>query len=244
MDELHTIVGAGAAEGAVDAANLLKPMLARGELRAVGATTLDEYRKHIEKDAALERRFQPVFVAEPSVEDAIAILRGLKERYEVHHGVRIQDAAIIAAATLSQRYIADRFLPDKAIDLIDEAASRLRIEIDSMPTEIDEVERRVQQLEIEEQALKNETDEASAARREAIERELADLRERGGAMKAQWQREKDAIRAVRDVKEQLEQAHRDTERAERDADLQRAAELRYGEIPELESALAEAEQAQ
>ena len=177
MDELHTIVGAGAAEGAVDAANLLKPMLARGELRAVGATTLDEYRKHIEKDAALERRFQPVLVGEPSVEDTIAILRGLKERYEVHHGVRIQDTAIIAAATLSHRYIADRFLPDKAIDLIDEAASRLRIEIDSMPTEIDEVERRIMQLEIELQALSKERDEASVARREAIERELAELAE-------------------------------------------------------------------
>jgi ATP-dependent Clp protease ATP-binding subunit ClpB len=241
MDELHTIVGAGAAEGAVDAANLLKPMLARGELRAVGATTLDEYRKHIEKDAALERRFQPVFVDEPSVEDTVAILRGLKERYEVHHGVRIQDSAIIAAATLSHRYIADRFLPDKAIDLIDEAASRLRIEIDSMPTEIDAVERRVQQLEIELQALKKETDEASASRREAIERELAELRERASGMKADWQREKDAIAAVRDVKEQLESAHRDAERAEREADLQRAAELRYGEIPELERALEAAE---
>src|ERR671923_1357996 len=241
MDELHTIVGAGAAEGAVDAANMLKPMLARGELRAVGATTLDEYRKHIEKDAALERRFQPVFVDEPSVEDTIAILRGLKERYEVHHGVRIQDSAIIAAATLSQRYIADRFLPDKAIDLIDEAASRLRIEIDSMPIEIDEVERRVQQLEIEQQALKKEKDEASKARREAIERELADLRERSTAMKAEWQREKDAIAAVRHIKAQLEQAHREAERAERDADLQRAAELRYGEIPELEKGLREAE---
>ena len=235
MDELHTIVGAGAAEGAVDAANLLKPMLARGELRAVGATTLDEYRKHIEKDAALERRFQPVYVEEPSVEDAIAILRGLKERYEVHHGVRIQDSAIVAAAMLSQRYIADRFLPDKAIDLIDEAASRLRIEIDSMPIEIDEVERRVQQLEIELQALKKEKDEASVSRREAIERELAELRERSAGMKAQWQSEKDAIEAIRETKERLEQAHREAERAERDADLQRAAELRYGEIPELET---------
>jgi ATP-dependent Clp protease ATP-binding subunit ClpB len=234
MDELHTIVGAGAAEGAVDAANLLKPMLARGELRAVGATTLDEYRKHVEKDAALERRFQPVYVDEPSVEDTIAILRGLKERYEVHHGVRIQDSAIIAAATLSSRYIADRFLPDKAIDLIDEAASRLRIEIDSMPTEIDEVERRIQQLEIEQQALKKEKDDASVARREAIERELADLRERSSEMKAHWQGEKDAIEAIRAAKGQLEQAHRDAERAERDADLQRAAELRYGEIPRLE----------
>jgi ATP-dependent Clp protease ATP-binding subunit ClpB len=241
LDELHTIVGAGAAEGAVDAANLLKPMLARGELRAVGATTLDEYRKHIEKDAALERRFQPVFVEEPSVEDAIAILRGLKERYEVHHGVRIQDAAIIAAATLSQRYIADRFLPDKAIDLIDEAASRLRIEIDSMPTEIDEVERRIQQLEIELQALKKEKDEASAARRQAIERDLADLREQSSEMKAHWQGEKEAIEAIRSVKERLEQAHRDAERAEREANLERAAELRYGEIPRLESEVSELE---
>jgi ATP-dependent Clp protease ATP-binding subunit ClpB len=234
LDELHTIVGAGAAEGAVDAANLLKPMLARGELRAVGATTLDEYRKHIEKDAALERRFQPVYVDEPTVEDTIAILRGLKERYEVHHGVRIQDSAIIAAATLSHRYIADRFLPDKAIDLIDEAASRLRIEIDSMPTEIDVLERRVQQLEIELQALKKEKDEASVARREAIERELADLRERSNEMKAHWQGEKEAIEAIRSAKEQLEQAHREAERAEREADLQRAAELRYGEIPKLQ----------
>src|SRR5687767_13715498 len=242
MDELHTIVGAGAAEGAVDAANLLKPMLARGELRAVGATTLDEYRKHIEKDAALERRFQPVFVEEPSVEDTIAILRGLKERYEVHHHVRIQDSAIIAAATMSQRYIADRFLPDKAIDLIDEAASRLRIEIDSMPTEIDEVERRIMQLEIERQALEKEKDEASVARREAIERDLADLREQSTEMKARWQQEKEAIARVQQLKERLEQAHRDAERAEREADLQRAAELRYGEIPELERELVEAEE--
>ncbi len=234
MDELHTIVGAGAAEGAVDAANLLKPMLARGELRAVGATTLDEFRKHIEKDAALERRFQPVYVGEPSVEDTIAILRGLKERYEVHHGVRIQDSAIISAAALSHRYIADRFLPDKAIDLIDEAASRLRIEIDSMPIEIDTVERRIQQLEIELQALRKEKDEGSVARREAIERQLADLRERSNEMKAHWRGEKEAIEAIRQAKEQLEQAHRDTERAERDADLQRAAELRYGEIPRLQ----------
>jgi ATP-dependent Clp protease ATP-binding subunit ClpB len=241
LDELHTIVGAGAAEGAVDAANLLKPMLARGELRAVGATTLDEYRKHIEKDAALERRFQPVLVEEPSVEDAIAILRGLKERYEVHHGVRIQDAAIIAAATLSQRYIADRFLPDKAIDLIDEAASRLRIEIDSMPTEIDEVERRIQQLEIELQALKKEKDEASAARRASIERDLADLREQSNEMKAHWQGEKEAIEAIRSVKERLEQAHREAERAEREANLERAAELRYGEIPKLEGEVSELE---
>ncbi len=241
LDELHTIVGAGAAEGAVDAANLLKPMLSRGELRAVGATTLDEYRKHIEKDAALERRFQPVLVGEPTVDDTIAILRGLKERYEVHHGVRIQDSAIVAAAMLSSRYIADRFLPDKAIDLIDEAASRLRIEIDSMPTEIDEVERRIQQLEIEHHALEKEQDEASLARREAIERELADLRERGGEMKARWQSEKDVIAAIRDAKERLEQAHREAERAEREADLQRAAELRYGEIPKLEQEIADRE---
>ena len=231
MDELHTIVGAGAAEGAVDAANLLKPMLARGELRAVGATTLDEYRKHIEKDAALERRFQPVQVGEPSVEATIAILRGLKERYEVHHGVRVQDAAIVAAATLSHRYIADRFLPDKAIDLIDEAASRLRIEIDSMPEEIEVVERRIQQLEIEQQALKKEKDDASVARREAIERELADLREESSEKKAHWQGEKEAIDAIRAAKEALEQAHRDAERAEREADLERAAELRYGDHP-------------
>ena len=218
-------------------------MLARGELRAVGATTLDEYRKHIEKDAALERRFQPVFVGEPSEEDTVAILRGLKERYEVHHGVRIQDSAIVAAALLSHRYIADRFLPDKAIDLIDEAASKLRIEIDSMPTEIDEVERRIQQLEIEQTALQKETDEAGVARREALERELADLREKSGEMKARWQEEKEAITAVREIKERLENAHREVERAERDADLERAAELRYGEIPELEAALAEAEAA-
>ncbi len=241
IDELHTIVGAGAGEGSVDAANLLKPMLARGELRAVGATTLDEYRRHIEKDAALERRFQPVFVGEPSVQDTIAILRGLKERYEVHHGVDIQDSAIIAAATLSHRYIADRFLPDKAIDLIDEAASRLRIEIDSKPTEIDEVDRRIMQLEIEREALAKESDEASVARREAIEREIAELQERSDGMTAQWQREKSAIESVKAVRERLEQARIEVERAERAADLQRAAELRYGEIPALEKQLAEAE---
>ncbi len=241
IDELHTIVGAGAAEGAVDAANLLKPMLARGELRAVGATTLDEYRKHIEKDAALERRFQPVMVDEPSVEDTIAILRGLKERYEVHHGVRIQDSALIAAATLSDRYIADRFLPDKAIDLIDEAASRLRIEIDSLPTEIDEVDRRVMQLEIELTSLQKETDEASAERRAAIERELAEQRERSAAMKAQWQAEKEAIQGEREKKARLEEARGEAERAERAADLQRAAELRYGRSPSSRSELAEHE---
>ena len=238
LDELHTIVGAGAAEGALDAANLLKPMLARGELRAVGATTLDEYRKHIEKDAALERRFQPVMVGEPSVQDTIAILRGLKERYEVHHGVRIQDSALIAAATLSDRYIADRFLPDKAIDLVDEAASGLRIEIDSLPTEIDEVDRRVMQLEIELTSLQKETDASSATRREAIERELAELREQSAGMKAQWQSEKDAIGDVSALKARLEEARGEAERAERAADLQRAAELRYGEIPDLERQLA------
>jgi ATP-dependent Clp protease ATP-binding subunit ClpB len=241
LDELHTIVGAGAAQGSVDASNLLKPMLARGELRAVGATTLDEYRKYIEKDAALERRFQPVTVGEPSVEDTIAILRGLKERYEVHHKVRIQDSALIAAATLSHRYIADRFLPDKAIDLIDEAASKIRIEIDSLPTEIDEVDRRVMQLEIELTSLKKEKDAASKERRKAIERELDELRERSATMKAQWQSEKDAIRGVSDLKERLERANGEMERAEREANLQRAAELRYGEIPELEKELAELE---
>src|SRR5262245_30302993 len=242
LDELHTIVGAGAAEGAVDAANLLKPMLARGELRAVGATTLDEYRKQIEKDAALERRFQPVMVGEPDIGDTIAILRGLKERYEVHHGVRISDAAIVAAATLSERYIADRFLPDKAIDLIDEAASRLKIEIDSMPTEIDEVERRVQQLEIEREALKKESDEASKARLDTIEAELAELRERSAEMKARWQNEKEAIDAIKAAKARLEEAAREAERAERDADLERAAKLRYGEIPELEKTVGEQEE--
>jgi ATP-dependent Clp protease ATP-binding subunit ClpB len=238
LDELHTIVGAGAAQGSVDASNLLKPMLARGELRAVGATTLDEYRKYIEKDAALERRFQPVMVGEPSVQDTIAILRGLKERYEVHHKVRIQDSALIAAATLSHRYIADRFLPDKAIDLVDEAASKIRIEIDSLPTEIDEVDRRVMQLEIERTSLRKEKDAASKERREAIERELEELKERSEAMKAQWQKEKDAIKGVSDLKERLEQANGEMERAEREANLQRAAELRYGEIPEIEKELA------
>ena len=239
IDELHTIVGAGAAEGAVDAANLLKPMLARGELRAVGATTLDEYRKHIEPDAALERRFAPVFVGEPDINDTIAILRGLKERYEVHHGVRISDPAIVAAATLSERYIADRFLPDKAIDLIDEAASRLKMEIESAPIEIDEVDRRIQQLEIERQALQKEKDKASKERLKAIESELAELRESASEMKARWQNEKSAIDAIKEAKARLEAAHREAERAERDADLERAAELRYGEIPELEKTVEE-----
>jgi ATP-dependent Clp protease ATP-binding subunit ClpB len=244
LDELHTVVGAGAAQGAVDAANLLKPMLARGELRCVGATTLDEYRQHIEKDAALERRFQPVMVGEPTVQDTIAILRGLKERYENHHKVRIQDSALIAAATLSHRYIADRFLPDKAIDLIDEAASKIRIEIDSVPTEIDEIDRRVMQLEIELTSLRKEKDEASKERRRSIESELEELKQRSAEMKAQWQREKEAIQGISEVKERLEAAKLEAERAEREANLQRAAELRYGEIPELEKKLAEHESAE
>jgi ATP-dependent Clp protease ATP-binding subunit ClpB len=238
LDELHTIVGAGAAQGSVDASNLLKPMLARGELRCVGATTLDEYRKYIEKDAALERRFQPVMVGEPSVQDTIAILRGLKERYEVHHKVTIQDSALIAAATLSHRYIADRFLPDKAIDLIDEAASKIRIEIDSVPTEIDEVDRRVMQLEIELTSLRKEKDAASKERSEAIERELAELKERSEAMKAQWQKEKDAIGVVSQLKERLEQANNELERVVREGNLQRAGELRHSEIPEIKKELA------
>ena len=239
LDELHTIVGAGAAEGAVDAANLLKPMLARGELRAVGATTLDEYRKHIEKDAALERRFQPVLVGEPDMNDTIAILRGLKPRYEQHHGVRISDSAVVAAATLSERYIADRFLPDKAIDLIDEAASRLKIEIDSVPTEIDEVERRIQQLEIEREALKKETDEASKARLAALEEDLANLGEEAAELRTRWQNEKEPIEAIKVAKEELEQARLEAERAERETDLELAAKLRYGTIPELEAKVTE-----
>src|ERR687897_191275 len=239
MDELHTIVGAGAAEGAVDAANLLKPMLARGELRAVGATTLDEYKKHVEKDAALERRFQPVMVGEPSVEDTIAILRGLKERYEAHHKVTITDAALIAAATLSHRYISDRFLPDKAIDLVDEAASRVSIELTSMPTEIDEVDRRIKQLEIEQVAIGN--DETAADRRDEILRELADLREQFGGMKAQWEREKEQAEGHGKLRERLDAARVELDRAERELDYQRAAELRHGEIPDLEAKLAEAE---
>ena len=241
IDELHTIVGAGAAEGAMDAGNMLKPMLARGELRVVGATTLDEYRKHVEKDAALERRFQPVYVGEPSVSDTIAILRGLKERYEVHHGVRITDDAIVAAATLSNRYIGDRFLPDKAIDLIDEAASRLRIEIDSMPQEIDEVERRIMQLEIERQALAKEKDKGAKERRAAIERELAELKEKSAGMKAQWQAEKDTLGKVGEIKTQIEAARTDAERAQRAGDLGKAAELTYGTIPKLEQQMKDAE---
>jgi ATP-dependent Clp protease ATP-binding subunit ClpB len=244
LDELHTIVGAGAAQGAVDAANLLKPMLARGELRCVGATTLDEYRKHIEKDAALERRFQPVMVGEPTVEDTIAILRGLKERYEVHHKVTIQDSALIAAATLSQRYIADRFLPDKAIDLVDEAASRLRIEIDSVPTEIDEVDRRIMQLEIERTSLSKEKDEASVQRREAIESELEECRRRSQEMRAQWEAEKQALEGVSDTRERLEQLRVEAERAQREGDLQKASELIYRDIPQLEQQLAASEAAE
>jgi len=237
IDELHTVVGAGAAEGAVDAGNMLKPMLARGELRAIGATTLDEYRKHVEKDPALERRFQPILVGEPSVEDTIAILRGLKERYEVHHGVRIQDAALVAAAILSNRYVSGRFLPDKAIDLIDEAASRLRIEIDSMPVEIDEVERRIKQLEIERAALRKETDPASKERLGKLEEELANLQERSSGMKAHWQQEKERIDRIRKLKSDIEAARMDAERAERDGELERAAELRYGILIELQKQL-------
>jgi len=242
IDELHTLVGAGAAEGAVDASNLLKPALARGELHVVGATTLDEYRKHVEKDAALERRFQPVFVGEPSVEDTIAILRGLKEKYEVHHGVRITDNALVAAATLSRRYIADRFLPDKAIDLVDEAASRLRIEIDSLPQEIDEVERRIVQYEIELAALAKEKDKASKERRERVQRELAELREQSTAMKAQWQAEKETITGLQAKKAQLEQLRIEADQATRRGDLQKAAEITYGRIPALEKEIAAVEQ--
>jgi ATP-dependent Clp protease ATP-binding subunit ClpB len=240
IDELHTLVGAGAAEGAVDAANMLKPMLARGELRAIGATTLDEFRKHIEKDAALERRFQPVYVDQPSVEDTIGILRGLKERYEVHHGVRITDSALVAAATLSHRYITGRFLPDKAIDLVDEAAARLRMEIDSVPTEIDEVQRRAQQLEIERAALRKEKDKASAERLERVEKELADLGEQLSGLRSQWEQERAAIAAIRELNEKIEQAKADAERAEREGNLEKAAEIRYGTLIELDKQLQQA----
>ena len=240
IDELHTVVGAGAAEGAMDAGNMLKPMLARGELRMVGATTLDEYRKHIEKDAALERRFQPVLVEEPSVQDTIAILRGLKERYEVHHGVRIQDSALVAAAVLSDRYVTGRFLPDKAIDLVDEAASRLRIEIDSMPTEVDVLERRARQLEIERAALRKEKDEVSRERLAKLEEELAGLQETLTGMKSHWEAEKEAIAAIRQTNARIEEVKGEAERATRDSSLERAAELRYGVLPGLERDLAEA----
>jgi ATP-dependent Clp protease ATP-binding subunit ClpB len=240
IDELHTLVGAGAAEGAVDASNMLKPALARGELRAIGATTLDEYRKHIEKDAALERRFQPILIDEPSVEDTISILRGLKEKYEVHHGVRITDTAIVSAAQLSHRYISDRFMPDKAIDLIDEAASRLRIEIDSMPEELDEVERKIQQLEIEAVALKKEKDAASRKRLESVKQEVANLKSNRDALKSHWQLEKEEIQKIRNIKAEIDDARAEIERSEREGDLNKVAELRYGTIPELEKQLAAA----
>jgi ATP-dependent Clp protease ATP-binding subunit ClpB len=239
IDELHTIVGAGAAEGSVDASNMLKPMLARGELRTIGATTIDEYRKYIEKDAALERRFQPVMVDEPTVEDTIAILRGLKERYEVHHGVRIMDAALVAAALLSHRYISDRFLPDKAIDLVDEAASRLKIELDSMPTEIDVIEREIMQYEMERQALKKEKDPASKERLKKLEEELAGLKEKSSALKAEWQKEKAVLEEQRKWKEQLDQLRTELERAQRRGELAKASEIQYGRIPELEKKLAD-----
>ncbi|MEO6335128.1 MAG: Clp protease N-terminal domain-containing protein, partial [Pyrinomonadaceae bacterium] len=242
IDELHTVVGAGASEGAIDASNMLKPALARGTLRAVGATTLNEYQKYIEKDKALERRFQQVYIGEPTVEDTIAILRGLKERYEVHHGVRIKDAAIVAAATLSNRYITDRFLPDKAIDLIDEAASRIRIEIDSLPQEIDVLEREILQLEIERQALSRETDEKSKGRLEDIEKRIADLNEKSSGMKAKWQSEKDEIEKMRKCKEELEQAKLELEQARQAGDLNKAAELQYGKIPEVEKQMATEQQ--
>ncbi|MBI4547291.1 MAG: ATP-dependent chaperone ClpB [Ignavibacteriae bacterium] len=240
IDELHTLVGAGAAQGAVDAANMLKPALAKGELRAIGATTIDEYRKHVEKDPALERRFQPVLIDEPSVEDTISILRGLKERYEVHHGVRITDGAIVAAAQLSYRYISDRFLPDKAIDLVDEAASKLRIEIDSMPEELDEVERRIMQLEIEREAVKREKDEATQERLEALNQELAELNQQRSELRAHWQNEKELIQSIRKMKEDIEKAKTDAERFEREGDLAKVAELRYGVIASLEKQLKEA----
>ncbi|MBA3780012.1 MAG: ATP-dependent chaperone ClpB [Chloroflexi bacterium] len=243
IDELHTVVGAGAAEGAMDASNLLKPMLARGELHTIGATTLDEYRKHIEKDAALERRFQPVFVDQPNVEETISILRGLRERYEVHHGVRITDSAMVAAATLSNRYITERFLPDKAIDLVDEAASRLRIEMDSMPVELDELERRRIQLEIEREALRKEKDDASKARLAALEKELAEIGEEAGALKQQWETEKAAIGGLRETKEELDRLQHEVEEAERSADYARAAELKYGRQAELQARLKEQEAA-
>ena len=234
IDELHTVVGAGAAEGSLDASNMLKPLLARGELHTIGATTLDEYRKHIEKDAALERRFQPVTVGEPSVEDTISILRGLRERYEIHHGVKLKDSALVAAAVLSNRYIADRFLPDKAIDLVDEAAARLRMEIDSMPVELDEIERRVMQLEIEREALRKEKDKASRERLDRLDRELADLKENRGRLKAQWEQEKDAIQQTRKLKEELESVRLEIERAQRAGDYAKASELQYGRLPQLE----------
>ncbi|MEK6619535.1 MAG: AAA family ATPase, partial [Chloroflexota bacterium] len=242
IDELHTVVGAGAAEGAVDAANMLKPMLARGELHTIGATTIDEYRKHIEKDAALERRFQPITVGEPTVEDTISILRGLRERYEIHHGVRILDSALVAAAVLSDRYISDRFLPDKAIDLVDEAGSKLRMEIDSMPVELDEIERRIRQLEVEREALRKESDEASRDRLGRLERELADLKESASGLRAHWRREKTAITEIREKKERLESIRAEIERAERAADYAKAAELKYATLAALEREVQAAEE--
>jgi ATP-dependent Clp protease ATP-binding subunit ClpB len=238
IDELHTVVGAGKAEGAMDAGNLLKPMLARGELHCIGATTLDEYRKYIEKDAAFERRFQTVLVDQPTVEDTISILRGLRERYEVHHGVRIKDSALVAAAVLSHRYIQDRFLPDKAIDLVDEAAAKLRTEIDSMPAELDQILRRSMQLEIERQALKKESDAASKDRLAKVEKELAELKTAANALQAQWQAEKEAVQRLRTIREQIEQTKLEIERAERQYDLNKAAELKYGKLTELERQLA------
>ena len=242
IDELHTVVGAGKVEGAMDAGNLLKPMLARGELHCIGATTLDEYRKHVERDGALERRFQPLVVDQPGVEDTISILRGLKERYEVHHGVRIQDAALIAAAVLSNRYISDRFLPDKAIDLMDEAAAKLRTEIDSMPSALDEILRRVMQLEIERQALKNEKDQAARERLEKLERNIADLKPQGDALQAQWQAEKETVSKLRELREGIEKTGIEIEQAERNYDLNRAAELKYGVLTRLENELAAEEE--
>jgi len=239
IDELHTVVGAGAAEGAIDAGNLLKPLLARGELHCIGATTLNEYRKYIEKDAALERRFQPILVDEPSVEDTISILRGLKERYAIHHGIKIKDSAIVAAAVLSRRYISDRFLPDKAIDLIDEAGARLRTEIDSMPSELDEIMRRTMQLEVEREALKKEKDTASKERLAKIEKELADLKERGNSLKSKWEEEKKQIARVRDLRSEIENVKFEIEKAERNYDLNRAAELKYGRLIQLEKELEE-----
>ncbi|MGE5147514.1 MAG: AAA family ATPase, partial [Candidatus Eiseniibacteriota bacterium] len=244
IDELHTLVGAGKAEGAMDAANMLKPALARGELHCVGATTLDEYRKHIEKDAALARRFQPVFVSEPSVEDTISILRGLKEKYELHHGVRITDSALVAAATLSNRYITDRFLPDKAIDLVDEASSRLRMEVDSKPEELDELDRRIVQLKIEQEALKKEKDPASKDRLETLAKELAELEEKSDALSSVWQAEKGKLASAQKIKEELDHARSELEIAQRKGDLARAGELKYGRIPELERKLAEVEAAE
>ncbi|HEV3103941.1 MAG TPA: ATP-dependent chaperone ClpB [Candidatus Dormibacteraeota bacterium] len=241
IDELHTLIGAGAAEGAMDAANLLKPALARGELRAIGATTLDEYRKHIEKDAALERRFQPIMVSEPTVEDTISILRGLRERYEIHHGVRIKDSAIVAAAVLSNRYISDRFLPDKAIDLIDEAAARLRTEIDSLPAELDEIERQIRQLEIEREALKKETDKVSKERLSALEKQLAELSEQRTSLRSRWEQEKEVIGRIRSLKAQLEDVRGEADRAERAADFAKAAELRYGKAVEIDKQIQEAQ---